>query len=58
MEIDLPQIIFTFETKAPKIVQEKWAAFPPRMENRFSSNFFTFETKAPKLLKKMRSTSP
>ena len=30
MEIDLPQnYFFTFETKAPKVVQEKWAAFPP-----------------------------
>ena len=44
-------LFFTFETKAPKIVQEKWEAFPPRMENRFASNlFFTFETKAPKIV--------
>ena len=33
-------LFFTFETKAPKIVQEKWAAFPPKMENRFASNLF------------------
>ena len=46
-------LFFTFETKAPKIVQEKWAAFPAKMENRFASNdlpFFTFETKAPKVV--------
>ena len=51
-KIDLPQnYFFTFETKAPKIVQEKWAAFPPRMANRFVSKlFFTFETKAPKIV--------
>ena len=35
----MPQnYFFIFETKAPKIVQEKWEVLPPRMENRFASN--------------------
>ena len=51
-KIDLPQkSFFTFETKAPKIVQEKWEVLPPRMENQCASNlFFIFETKAPKIV--------
>ena len=35
-------LFFTFETKAPKIVQEKWAAFPPRMEIDLPQNYFHF----------------
>ena len=42
MEIQFAsKFFFTFEAKAPKIVQEKRAAFPPRMENRFASNLFS-----------------
>ena len=49
--ICLKNLFFTFETKAPKIVQEKWEVLPPRMENQCASNlFFIFETKAPKIV--------
>ena len=46
-------LFFTFETKTPKIVQEKWEAFPPGMENRCASNLFSLlKQKLQKLFKK------
>ena len=51
-------LCFTFETKAPKIAKEKWAAFPPRMENRLASNFSILKTKAPKIVKEKWAAFP
>ena len=61
MEKDiLSNLCFTFETTTPKIVQEKWAAFPPQNGNQFASKlFFQFRHKSSQnCSRKMGSISP
>ena len=51
MENRFASNIVTFETKAPKSVQEKWAAFPLKWKIDLPQTyFFNFETKAPEIV--------